>query len=923
MCGKRGAPIVLVALAATLVGALGARAETQHAELIGRPIVAIEIDCAAPIDRGGLLRLMPMKVGDSLREEDLDEARWRLKETRIFSDVSIDAQPRAGEVAVVIHLVRKSVLNSVRFRGNDEIGNSELRRAVRLSPGMIFSEELRDYALGRIRDRYQREGFDAAQIAATIREQSPGEVDLIFDIDEGKPLRVGTIDINGKLPVAAEKVRKALGIKTGDRYARDKQRAAEKAIVRLLRRAGYYEVQVDSDWKVTEDKRGTLRFDVDTGPLFRIEFSGNKHFCDRQLLGLMDLPNRAIITDGTWRELARRVRRTYQEGGYYFAKVDLKIEPGPPRLVHFDVQEDGVFHVGGVSFDGNHGLSRSQLIAPMATRPPSWVPWRRGAFLDDVLDDDLKRLWYLYREYGYESAQIVDVRTRFDHQAGKVFVTVFIEEGPQTIVRAVKIEGLGAIAGRLPELSVKQGEPLNPNQVKADRQALITALAKEGYAEADVKDDITRQPQGKTVAAAVRYEATPGTREHIGAIIVQDNIDTKSRVVMRELPFKSGDPLSPDALLSGQTDIYRLGLFRSVTVRPVDHGASAATRDVVVSVSEKPAGSIQWGAGYNTRDGFRGFGEISNNNLQGLGRRLGLRGEFNLDPADPAANEFLADLGFREPRLDETRWSLRSDLIAQRSTRSVDQFSVERYAFIPAIERSVLPNLRTGLELQIEQAQVFDVASDVLAFNPRDQGRLRTVSVGPYAIYDRRDDPFMPRRGTFDSVRLRYAPGELGSDVPFTKLIWQHSQYVPLSEDLDFVYAVRGGWARAINGGDEVPIRERFFLGGRTTVRGFSENSIGPTGSLGDPIGGDLVVNLNTELRFPLAFGVGGAVFVDGGGLYLQDRAISIHDFRRAAGLGLRYMTPVGPISLDYGFKLDRRSGESIGEVHFSIGTIF
>ena len=163
----------------------------------------------------------------------------------------------------------------------------------------------------------------------------------------------------------------------------------------------------------------------------------------------------------------------------------------------------------------------------------------------------------------------------------------------------------------------------------------------------------------------------------------------------------------------------------------------------------------------------------------------------------------------------------------------------------------------------------------------------------------------------------------------------QHAQYVPLTDGLTFVGVARVGYAVPFNGGDIIPIRDRFFLGGGTTVRGFAENSIGPTGGPtvnqfggivspgGDPLGGDFALNLNTELEFPLLYGFGGVVFVDGGGVYLQDQSISIDNFRRSAGLGLRYMTPVGPISLDYGFKLDRRVGESVGEVHFSVGTIF
>jgi len=897
-------------------------------------IVALGFRCAQPLDTEGLSRLIPLRVGQPLRAADLAESRRRLEQKEIFTGIDITSQPRDDGVAIVIQLVRKPIVNAIRIHGNHTLSDDQLRRGMRLYEGAALTDDLRDYAVQRVRDRYVEEGFDAATVSAAVQERSPGEVDVIFYIDEGDPLRVGSVAIAGDLPIPAADIRAAVKVKDGDRYVRAKQREAQAAIVRLFREKHYYEVQVNGSWELGEGRRGILRFKIDPGPLHVIDFSGNKHFSDDALLGLMDLPGRPIVTDGTWRELARRARQAYQKDGYYRVQIDLHIEPGPPRVIRFAIAEGRVFHVGEVKFDGNHDVSDDELRAPMATRPPSWVPWRRGVFLDEVFDDDLKRLWYLYRRHGFESAEIVDARTSFDEETGSVTATVVIDEGPQTIVQHIEHQGFDAIATQLPDLQTKEGEPLNPDQIEADRRTLVTAFSQAGFTKAAVTSEIKPESGGAKQLITVRFVAVAGAPQQIGTIIVQNNIDTHASVLVRELPFKRGDPLNPDELLRGQSNIYRLGLFRSVTVRPLEGSSDPLRPDVGVSVAEKPAGTMQWGAGYNTRDGFRGFVEVGHSNLQGLARRLSLRGEGTLDPTSFTPDQYLGNLGFREPRLDDTLWTFRANLIAQRSTQTINQFSFERYALIPAIERTLLPGLQVGLESQIEQSQVFDVAPDVLLFNPRDRGRLRSVSLGPFLVFDGRDDAFLPRRGVFDSLRLRYAPQELGSDVPFLKILGQHTQYIPLDDDLTFVYAVRGGWARAFSAGDAVPIRERFFLGGRTTVRGFGENVIGPRGSrfidaLGrqqggnHPLGGDLVLNLNTEIRFPLYFGFGGAVFVDGGGAYLQDRAVSINDFRRSTGVGLRYITPVGPLSLEYGFKLDRRSGESIGEVHFSIGNIF
>jgi outer membrane protein assembly factor BamA len=983
----RGNPcvVVLCAVAAATLCAWTSAPAQSVLDLQDRPIVAIEFECPEPIDAPGLTALLPMKTGDVLRPRELQAARRRLQQTRLFSKVEVEAQARGDGVVVVAHLRRKAIVNRIRLEGNKALKDRELLRVLRIRENMALTDKLRDYSVRHLEARYAADGFDAASIEAEVRTRSPGEVDVIFHIAEGAPLRIGAIELTGTLPVPEEQIRKVLGLRVGDRYVRERQRKAEKAIVQLLREKSFYEAEVESTWQPGQDKSGTVRFTIDPGPPFRLEFSGNPHFSDARLLKLIELAKRPIITDGSWRELARRARRAYEEKGYYFAKVDVSIQPGAPKTVHVTVDEGRTFRVASVEFEGNRGVSARTLRAVMGTSPPSWIPWRRGALLDDVIDDDMNRLWYAYRRHGFQSAEIVDQRTRFDHEKGQVFITVVVDERRQTLVRQIERTGMEPIAGQLPKLALKVGKPLDPEVVENDRRALATALAMAGYTHARVETHIDSEPGGEAIAATVRFDATGMEQHHVGRIIVQNNFDTRASVITRELPFSEGDPLDPQALLRGQTNIYKLGIFRSVTVRPLRASAEAeapasapAARkpvvaetdetsgepillpvpdeahpapvtadrdDIVVNVAEKPPGSLQWGAGYNTRDGVRGFLEVSHDNLQGLARRLSLRGEVNMQPGDTAPNEYLGNLGFREPRLEGTQWTVRSNLIAQRSTRKVDQFSLERFAFIPGFERTFLPGLQAGLEAQFEQAQVFDLAPDVVNFNPRDQGRLRSSSLGPFAVYDGRDDPFSPRRGVFDSVRLRIAPGELGSDIPFFKVFAQHAQYIPLGDDLTFVYVARGGWARAYEKSSTVPIRERFFLGGRTTVRGFSENQIGPQGRAftgtqgnvvpgGDPLGGTLMLNLNVEFRFPLAYGFGGVVFTDGGGLYQEVAtgqpgscagcgSINLHDFRRSAGLGLRYNTPVGPVTLDYGFKLDRRGDESIGEVHFSIGPTF
>ncbi|MGE5663377.1 MAG: BamA/TamA family outer membrane protein, partial [Deltaproteobacteria bacterium] len=191
-------------------------------------------------------------------------------------------------------------------------------------------------------------------------------------------------------------------------------------------------------------------------------------------------------------------------------------------------------------------------------------------------------------------------------------------------------------------------------------------------------------------------------------------------------------------------------------------------------------------------------------------------------------------------------------------------------------------------------------------------------------VLDLRDDPFNPRKGSLNSLSAESAASILGSDVSYYEITGQSSWYFSLFRRATFVASGRGGYAHPYGETVAVPIQKRFFLGGRTTVRGFSEQAIGPRAADGSVIGGDYMVNGNLELRVPLQGGFILATFLDAGSVWLRGQVPGQDfDLREGAGLGLRYVTPVGPISFDYGWKLDRRPGESPTEWHFTIGAVF
>jgi outer membrane protein insertion porin family len=929
--------IRLLALVVIASG-IAARLDAAPPDVVGRTITEIRLDNDLPIDRRGLTEWLPLRVGEPLTEDNLAEAERRLRAKQIFRSVDIQVLAEGDGVIVVLHLERTRVVGAVRASGYEALRREDMRRLIRLEPGAPFEPSVIDAARGRILKRYADLGFPEAEVTVDETLQSEA-VDLDFYIREGRALIINSIVVEGSDVLTAKQVEEAIRDARGERWTREQRRALQSALLKALRANTYYAARA---WCRFADERaiveGVAVCRIEAGPRHVIEIVGNHAKDDDDLLSLDALNERLLITDGTWRELGREMVRTYQAAGYYRATVKTEVEGEDPKHVRFVIEEGRWYRLRAIRFTGNAGLSDEELRSQLATREKPWWPWSgRGALQDELVDDDLSRLWFYYREQGFEHAEIVDARREVDGEQGTIDLEIVIDEGPRTIVQKVEYENLPALRAT-PALQVQAGTALGPERLKQDRHTIALALSREGYADASVEPQVERAPGASGEQATVEWQVTPGPRRRIGRIIVQNNLDTRDLVVTRELPFESGDPLDTTALLEAQSKVYQVGLFRSVQVRPLDPepGAPADVRDVGIYVVERPPGRIEWGTGYNTRDGILGSVEVGYDNLRGMNRRIGTRLRVAVDPTDLSDSQYLASITYREPRLFGSEIKFQNDVIGERATKSIDPYSVERASWILGADRKLTPAWRVGTDLRTEYSYVFDVEPDA-ELTDVDEGSLHAVTPGVFVFYDRRDSAFVPRSGTFDTARLGYALPLL-STVQSVKLTAGHSHYVPLPSSLTFLYALRAGWGRALSGSSQLPISERFFLGGRSTVRGFGENDVGPEGQNGAPIGGDVSLNVNLELQFPLVYGFEGAIFADGGAVYLQnsdDRnssgeplcanfcSFSFDNFRRSAGLGLRYITPIGPLSLDYGFKLDRRSGESIGAVHFSVGVMF
>ncbi len=392
--------------------------------------------------------------------------------------------------------------------------------------------------------------------------------------------------------------------------------------------------------------------------------------------------------------------------------------------------------------------------------------------------------------------------------------------------------------------------------------------------------------------------------------------DTREETVAREIVLRSGEPFSFERVLESQRRLLSLGIFARVTVSELDPGRERR-RDVVVTVEEAPRTTVAWGVGYSEQDLLRGSVELTRRNLSGLGRTASVffRGSFR-------GSRFLLNL--REP------WLL---------GRNLDSFVT---AFWEEEDRKTFDYNRKGGVAQI--GQTLDsrttliyryLYQDTTVFNievpPEEIDRqFRTYAVSGPAfsiVWDARDDPLEPRRGAFFASDLQLSAAGLGG-TSYLRGFLQTADIRRLRPDLALVLSARLGLAATY--GDEpplLPLPERFFAGGAYGPRGWPVDEVGPKVIRPDgevfPTGGNALLLGGAELRYSLTRSFQLATFFDIGNVYPEVRDLSVAELRKSVGLGVRYLTPIGPIRLDYGHKIHRLPGESAGRLHLTIGYAF
>lgn len=682
---------------------------------------------------------------------------------------------------------------------------------------------------------------------------------------------------------------------------------------------------------VTLRQRGaTLEVEVLENPVInQIAFEGNDKIKDEELLAELQLRPRQVFTRTRVQSDTARLYQLYRRNGRFAVQIDPKIIQLDQNRVNlvFEIREGDVTYVRNINFVGNRHFSDDRLRSEVSTAETRWYKFLSTDDRYDpdriAFDQELLRRFYLSK--GYVDFRVVNALAELSRDSSYFTVTFVVEEGPRYRVGNVRITSdLRGLDEKVlvPELTLQPGEWYNADEVQKTIDKFTTALGKMNYEFVAVRPDTNRNRDALTVDVSFHVSETP--KVFVERIDVNGNSRTMDKVIRRQVDMVEGDPFNRDRLAKSETAIRDLGYFESVEVK-TSQGSAPDKRVIDIDVAEKSTGELSVGAGFSTADGPLADFRIRERNFLGKGQDL-------LFAATVAGKRTEFDVSFTEPYfLDRDLSAGFSVFHTTRDLQRESSYTQRRTGGTLSLGYPLSENWRQSLQYRLERNDISDVKTTASRYILDQEGSRVTSAISQTLSYDKRDSKLFPTEGLVGWLNTEFAG--LGGDAEFVSGKVGASYYVPVYEDKVILNFLGETGAITALGGNTVQINARFFLGGNT-LRGFERSGIGPRDlTTDDALGGNVFYRGSVELTFPVGLpeelGVKGHTFTDFGSLWDLDTATTVGNvvdenrIRAAAGIGLSWRSPFGPIRLDYAVPYAKEDYDVDEKFRFSFGTRF
>lgn len=931
--------LMLLATSPLYADSLLGIAETLDGQTLG----SLKVSSHLALKEKDLSDSLKFRPGDTISKKVFLDSVESLYQRDVFSHVDFAVNCLANKVCnLEIMLVPARFIAGVYFEGNSNMRSQELLRAARFRKGMNFEVSTLKGFVERIKAFYATHSYNDTIVKVTVEESLVPYINVLVEINEGRPTNIGKIIIEGisgsNLSEMEERVRDKFSALP---LTQSVLKALRMNVLVLLRKKGFLQALVESPViraGEQKDEKDLILKVYPREPL-RFVFRGATVFSESELLKPLRLNERTLpVSPLAVKSLERSILKMYQDRGFAFAKVAYRRLPSEENETVFEINIDEGTQawIDTIAFTGNQSFDEKVLLENIESVEESIWPWKKRGFLNiDRLKEDSQSLEAYYRSRGFWDVQ-VSYELSFESQKRRDVRVIFIvNEGERKKVKRVSLRwesiekavttGETAVLGLLsmppPEL---EGAAIVEDEIERVREELEETISRRGFPLVIARVEVDEE------TSSLRFVINPGPFVSIGQIIFSGNTFTHDEILRQALLVQEGDLWDRDLVRRSEQSLYRLGLFSGVEVRAGDFYPDSRDEALSVKVVERESGKLEYGVSYHTQDGLRLSGELSQRNLHGSGNSLIVGFDLFLKAGNSSRffNVGSARVIHKIPNIIADYVDLNNEVYSQFSVQQINQYNYDQSGYSPNLIFLLGDKIKAKTGVRAYWENLFDVNSGAI-IGKRDTGS--TVYSMPFVSLDidYRDDRFNPRSGWHLLWDAGLNSSYFGSQVDFVSTSLQQTAYLSPLDYLVLAANSRIAFLNPYNGTSVIPLSHREFLGGRTSLRGFQINAVGPVSPSGVVVGGDFSVLLSTEMQFLLSDNSIFMLFLDAGQAYLKSKGgfngktQGISDLSYSPGLGFRYVTPIGPLELSYGFKSDRGGNLEPGRLNFGIGTGF
>ncbi len=748
-------------------------------------------------------------------------------------------------------------------------------------------------------------------------------------------VKVTLIEVQGNRRIETATVLAKIKTKEGELFSPSRIKEDITALYQL----GHFEdIQVRTEGFETGLK---VIFVVKEKPLIReIRYEGNVEIATDKLKETVTLLPRTAYSVQNIQENAEKIRLKYQDDGYYTTTVMpivTELRTGD-RNITFYIDEGQKVELREVIITGNKAFSSGEIKKQLKTQEHWFFSFlgRSGALRTEELREDMDTITELYYNKGFIQVQVDEpvIERRSDEELA---VKIHIREGEQFSIRSISLRGNEVLSSDeiKREIKLKQGDVFSREILRKDVARIMDRYDGIARPFANVIPQFDIDPATRTVA--IVFDIREGGEVRIGRVNISGNIKTRDKVIRREFRLDEGDLYSKQALKRSYERLNNLNFFETIDLAP-ERRLQEPILDLNVKVKEKLTGTFSIGGGYSSVDGLVGIAEVSQGNVGGRGQLLKLKLQWG------GIHDVLV-VSFMEPYLFDKPISGKIDAYSQ--TQEYDGYTLDTKGGGLGIGKTYSEYLSASIRyswdrstiVEVDQAKI--VSNPALEFQRQNYGdTITTSSLSLTLARDSRDFYLDPRTGSRNSLFLQYAGGVLGGDPSYTKRIIDSAWYAPLFWDTVFMARGRVGYVSAFNENqgafdkNPLPLSERFFVGGSSTVRGFKYGTAGPLVPVMDSLGNIVYYNRiggNKELIFNFEYGfpivqearLKGVLFYDIGKAFDDDESFHTGPLRHSIGWGIRWFSPIGPLRFEWGYIINQKSEDQASKFEFSIGSLF